>query len=108
MATVTTIAQKSKWVFGELTVPTTETLPLTAALFSSPGTAPNQCRGVEITLKSGTAKLVSGLTETIGRTLVVGVPFADTDAANLDGWHILNTGATDVVLEIACRTGGIS
>lgn len=102
------ISQRTNLVTGLLSLTANQTNALDQAVFSAGGSAPNQCRGVTIQLRSGSVKLVDMADATDGWTLTAGVPFGDDTAASLDGWYFMETAGSTAEIEVICRTGGIS
>lgn len=101
-------SQKSNPVFGLVSLTSGQKKPLTDAVFSNAAAAPNVCRGFEVQLRTGAAKIADKADATDGWTLTAGVPFGDDTASSLEGWYVIETGASTATVEIICRTGGAS
>lgn len=107
MALVGAISQPTRPVFGLLTLAANETLALTEAVFSRVATAPGDCRGFEIKLRSGAVKILDKVDSTDGWTLTAS-GFGDDTASSLEGLWIKETAGAAAEVEIICRTGGAS
>jgi hypothetical protein len=113
MSVDATLSQAPKLVFGLLSFTANEKKEAVDATWydtAGASTPPANCRGVSIKVRSGSVRIggAAAVDAGEGQTYTAGQGFGIEDASSVAGVWIYESAGSTAVVEILCRTGGVS
>lgn len=113
MPVISVASQPSGLAVGILSLVAGEQKPFTDAVwYDTEGAAspPKECRGVTVRVRSGTVRIGGSavVAANEGYTIAATNTFGDDIANGVSGWYAVESAGGAAVVEIICRTGGVS